>query len=60
MGAKLALLSSDERDYAERLRQKTEHVDLSLDSGFQDEFGAAMMFPGHTADRCLDQDRSSI
>jgi uncharacterized 2Fe-2S/4Fe-4S cluster protein (DUF4445 family) len=50
MGAKLALLSADERAYAEQLRQKTEHVDLSLDPAFQEEFGAAMMFPGQEVD----------
>ncbi|MDI6774290.1 MAG: ASKHA domain-containing protein [Verrucomicrobiota bacterium] len=52
LGAKLALLSEDERKYAEQLRQKTEHVDLSLDPEFQAEFGAAMLFPGPEADAC--------
>ena len=41
----MALLSVNERRYAEELRQKTEHVDLSLDPEFQMEFGNAMMFP---------------
>lgn len=45
MGAKLALLSADERERSRKLRNRTEHVDLSLDADFQMEFGAAMMFP---------------
>ena len=45
LGAKLALLSGDEREYAETLRRKTQHVDLSMDPAFQEEFGAAMLFP---------------
>jgi uncharacterized 2Fe-2S/4Fe-4S cluster protein (DUF4445 family) len=47
LGAKMALLSSREREYSERLRGKTEHVDLSLDPEFQMEFSAAMLFPEH-------------
>jgi len=54
LGAKLALLSDDERDCAERLRRKTEHVDLSLDPEFQMEFGMAMMFPGGDVDACVE------
>lgn len=50
LGANLALLSADERDRAECLRQKTEHVDLSLDPDFQVEFGTAMIFPGEDVD----------
>ena len=46
LGAKMALLSCAERDYAEQLRHRTEHVDLSLDPGFQMEFGEALLFPG--------------
>ncbi len=45
LGAKLALLSVEERRYADRLRDRVEHVDLSLDPEFQNEFGAAMIFP---------------
>ena len=52
LGAKLALLSADERDRAERLRIGTVHVDLSLDPEFQMEFGMAMMFPGEDVDAC--------
>jgi uncharacterized 2Fe-2S/4Fe-4S cluster protein (DUF4445 family) len=58
LGAKLALLSEDERKYAEQLRQKTEHVDLSLDPEFQAEFEAAMMFPGSDTDSFVDDDRA--
>lgn len=45
LGSKLALLSIDERDYAEQLRKRAEHVDLSMDIEFQNEFAMAMMFP---------------
>ncbi len=51
MGAKLALLSTEERNYASALCRTTEHVDLSLDAEFQFEFSMAMMFPGPEADR---------
>jgi uncharacterized 2Fe-2S/4Fe-4S cluster protein (DUF4445 family) len=54
LGAKLALLSSDERDYAARLALRTEHVDLSLDPGFQMEFAEAMLFPDGDLDHCPD------
>ena len=54
LGARLALLSADERERAERLRGGTEHVDLSLDPEFQTEFGMAMMFPGGDMDACVD------
>jgi uncharacterized 2Fe-2S/4Fe-4S cluster protein (DUF4445 family) len=52
LGAKLVLLSRTERAYAEALREKCTHVDLSLDAGFQDEFGMAMMFPTRDGDAC--------
>jgi len=45
LGAKFALLSADERERTSKIRACTEHVDLSLDSDFQMEFGMAMMFP---------------
>ncbi len=45
LGAKLALLSVDEREYAEKLRKHAEHVDLSMDPEFQNEFASAMIFP---------------
>lgn len=45
LGAKFTLLSSDERDYAETIRKKATHVDLSLDTDFQMEFSEAMIFP---------------
>jgi uncharacterized 2Fe-2S/4Fe-4S cluster protein (DUF4445 family) len=44
-GAKSVLLSTVERAYATRVMQSTRHVDLSMDPGFQMEFGAAMLFP---------------
>jgi uncharacterized 2Fe-2S/4Fe-4S cluster protein (DUF4445 family) len=54
LGAKLALLSADERGRAELLRSRTEHVDLSLDPEFQMEFGMAMMFPEDDVDACVE------
>ena len=45
LGAKLALISTDERLYAEELRKKTKHVDLSSDMDFQMEFAESMIFP---------------
>lgn len=54
LGAKLALLSADERQHALDIRNRTEHVDLSLDPDFQIEFGNAMMFPGGDVDVCPD------
>ncbi len=50
LGAKLVLLSENERRYASAVRHKVEHVDLSMDPEFQMEFGMAMMFPGPEAD----------
>jgi len=44
-GAKRALLSRTEKEYAQRVRRETRHVDLSLDPDFQMEFGSAMLFP---------------
>jgi uncharacterized 2Fe-2S/4Fe-4S cluster protein (DUF4445 family) len=52
LGAKLALLSSDERAYAHALRDKARHVDLSLDAEFQAEFSMGMLFPGPQPDDC--------
>ncbi|MEI6810252.1 MAG: ASKHA domain-containing protein, partial [bacterium] len=52
LGAKLALMSVNERRYAEELRLKTEHVDLSLDPEFQMEFSECMMFPEGDIDSC--------
>lgn len=54
LGAKLALLSAEERIRAEELRKKAEHIDLSLDPEFQMEFGEAMMFPSKDVDTCPD------
>jgi len=45
LGAKLVLLSTDERAYAARLRHMVKHVDLSMDPDFQMEFAMSMLFP---------------
>jgi len=50
LGAKMALLSAEERRYAADLCHRAEHVDLSLDAEFQFEFSMAMLFPGPEAD----------
>lgn len=55
LGAKHALLSADERARTERLRDRAEHVDLSLDPEFQMEFGMAMMFPSEDVDACVEE-----
>jgi uncharacterized 2Fe-2S/4Fe-4S cluster protein (DUF4445 family) len=44
-GAKLALLSVKARQKAEKLAKQTEHIELSAESDFQNEFAAAMIFP---------------
>lgn len=44
-GAKMALLSHQARERADRIAASTRHVDLSADPEFQMEFGMAMMFP---------------
>jgi uncharacterized 2Fe-2S/4Fe-4S cluster protein (DUF4445 family) len=44
-GAKRALLSTAEKDYAERIGRLVRHVDLSLSPEFQSEFGEAMVLP---------------
>ncbi len=54
LGAKLVLMSSNERKYADEMCERTEHVDLSLDAEFQMEFGMAMIFPDGDFDVCLD------
>ncbi|MFP4500788.1 MAG: ASKHA domain-containing protein [Candidatus Hydrogenedentota bacterium] len=53
LGAKLALLSLDEQKEAKRICQKTQHVDLSLDSAFARRFADAMLFPDGDLDVCL-------
>jgi uncharacterized 2Fe-2S/4Fe-4S cluster protein (DUF4445 family) len=53
-GAKRALLSVEEKDYANRIARITEHVDLSLNPEFQMEFSTAMILPEHTPDECPD------
>jgi uncharacterized 2Fe-2S/4Fe-4S cluster protein (DUF4445 family) len=52
LGAKLALLSRDERRYAEEARQKAVHVDLSKDPEFQAQFAESMLFPESDLDGC--------
>ncbi len=54
LGAKLALMSINERNYADTLCKSTQHVDLSLNPEFQMEFGMAMMFPDNDVDVCCD------
>ena len=49
-GAKRALLSRDEKEYAARIASEIRHVDLSLNPDFQMEFSTAMMFPGNEVD----------
>lgn len=44
-GAKRALLSTREKDYAAQIIRKVRHVDLSLDPEFQMEFSNAMIMP---------------
>ena len=51
-GAKRALLSTAEKDYAERVCVQTEHVDLSLEPEFQMEFSEAMLLPDHEPADC--------
>ncbi len=45
-GAKLALLSSEQRAQGETLARQVNHVELSTDLNFQMEFAEAMIFPG--------------
>lgn len=44
-GAKIALLSIKARQKAENLAGQTQHIELSADSDFQNEFVSAMVFP---------------
>ena len=44
-GAKLALLSLNARQKTEDLAKQTEHIELSADFDFQNEFANAMIFP---------------
>ncbi|MDI6828866.1 MAG: ATP-binding protein, partial [Armatimonadota bacterium] len=43
-GAKLALLSTDERSEADRIGRSIEYIELTTDSGFQEKFAEALMF----------------
>jgi uncharacterized 2Fe-2S/4Fe-4S cluster protein (DUF4445 family) len=53
-GAKRALLSTGEKEYADRVGARVRHVDLSLDPEFQMEFGAAMILPEAEPDECAE------
>jgi uncharacterized 2Fe-2S/4Fe-4S cluster protein (DUF4445 family) len=44
-GAKSCLLMQEARVYANRLAQRTLHIDLSTNKEFQDEFAQALIFP---------------
>lgn len=44
-GAKLALLSVEERRRAERIASSTHHVELALNPSYQEEFMESMLFP---------------
>ena len=44
-GAKLALLSIIARQKAQTIASQTQHIELSIDSDFQNEFASAMIFP---------------
>jgi uncharacterized 2Fe-2S/4Fe-4S cluster protein (DUF4445 family) len=43
-GAKMALISQEEKERAEEISKKVEHIELSLDPAFAEEFSKAMMF----------------
>ena len=45
VGARMALLSVDERRDAEEVAARVEHIELSSRPDFQDEFATAMYFP---------------
>ena len=59
LGAKLVLLSAAERERAAGLRERTEHVDLSLEPEFQMEFAEAMIFPSCDIDSCPSDGRQA-
>jgi len=43
-GARLALISKDMREHAERLAQSVQYVELTIDSEFQERFAEALLF----------------
>ena len=45
-GAKLALISLDEREDADRIGDSVEYIELTTDLGFQERFADALMFGG--------------
>jgi uncharacterized 2Fe-2S/4Fe-4S cluster protein (DUF4445 family) len=44
-GARIALLDRQKRVEADRLADRVEHIELTLDEGFQQEFMKCMYFP---------------
>jgi len=44
-GARFALLSEEMHAYAEKIRKRTEYIELFVRADFQEEFVAAMQFP---------------
>jgi uncharacterized 2Fe-2S/4Fe-4S cluster protein (DUF4445 family) len=44
-GARIALLSTDERKWANQIARKVEYVELALEEDFNDRFSEAMQFP---------------
>jgi len=44
-GARIALLSTDEREEANIIARKVEYVELALEEDFNDRFGESMQFP---------------
>jgi uncharacterized 2Fe-2S/4Fe-4S cluster protein (DUF4445 family) len=44
-GARIALLSTDERKGANEIARKVEYVELALEEDFNDRFGESMQFP---------------
>jgi len=48
-GARLAAVSRSARRQAEELAERTEHIDLSTDPGFQWAFADAMIFPSEAS-----------
>jgi len=45
VGSKMALMSKEAREEAERISKSTEYIELATDPNFQNEFMEAMMFP---------------
>jgi uncharacterized 2Fe-2S/4Fe-4S cluster protein (DUF4445 family) len=54
-GAKRALLSTAEKEYAAQIIRQVRHVDLSLDPEFQGEFSQAMILPESAVEDCAER-----